>query len=146
MDKTEVRAVIKYLCKKKKKKRHDTQKNQWGHGTDTCWGLPLLCNFEIVSNRIQAEQEQHRRWLSIRLSENLNHWWTSWCHSPYGFGLRLNLNPDLNCCYFGNNNEVICAEEVFLEVQDAIFFHDEIVMLKHCWTKYIDVKVDYIEK
>ena len=48
--------------------------------------------------------------------------------------------------YFENNDEVIYVVKEFVEDQDAIFFHDVIAILKHCWNKYVHVKENYIEK
>ena len=60
------------------KEQYDTQGNPWGHDTDICWGLPYLYHCEI-----QAGQEQLRKWPSIRLFKNFNHWWSSWWYSPF---------------------------------------------------------------
>ena len=45
--------------------------NPWGHGTDTCWGLPFLCNCKEVGCGIQVRQKQHRKRSLISLSKNL---------------------------------------------------------------------------
>lgn len=42
--------------------------------------------------------------------------------------------------------EIICAVKLFSEYQGATFFCDKIAMLKHCWAKLIDIKMDYIER
>ena len=47
---------------------------------------------------------------------------------------------------FGSDDEVIHAVENYLEAQDVTFFHEGIAKLEQIWTKYIEVKGDYVEK
>lgn len=58
--------------------------------------------------------------------------------------------PTLHCLtsidHFGINNEVIHAVDKYLDSNDASFFGEEIAMIKHRWTKFIEVRGDYAEK
>lgn len=66
-------------------------------------------------------------------------------HPPYSPDIALpdflfpKLKSHLHSHHFGNNDEIICAVE-FLEYQNTTTFSDWTAMIKHCWTKWIDVK------
>lgn len=99
--------VLKYL-----QKRYDTHRNTWEHDTDTCWGLPFLCNCKELSSGIQAWQGWLRKLLSVTSSKILNHWWPSWFHSLYGSALVLfwTISEILGRCKMGTKNADSRAE------------------------------------
>ena len=47
------------------------------------WSWYLLTTSLSMQMWKKWAAEFHRRWLSVRLSKILNHWWTSWYHSPH---------------------------------------------------------------
>ena len=48
--------------------------------------------------------------------------------------------------HFSSNQEVIAAVEGYFADLTKNHYRDRIMVLEHCWNKYISLKGDYVEK
>ena len=66
--------------------------------------------------------------------------------APSNFFLFPNLKQDIRGCHFRSNEEVVTAVEEWVSGKDPDFFSSGLIALEHCWSKYITLKGNYIEK
>ena len=62
--------------------------------------------------------------------------------APSEFYLFPSLKSDLQGGHFDNDDDVIWAVEAFFGRQDEPFFRNDIIKLKHRWSKCIKLKGD----
>ena len=66
--------------------------------------------------------------------------------APSDFFLFPNLKKDIRGCHFRSDETVVTAVEEGVNGKDHGFFSSGLMALEHCWSRYITLEGNYVEK